>query len=564
MAQKRNYTTRARREEAEMERSYRNVSSNRRYKRKNKKGARKASAVVTVCACVMVLAAIAIGWVFLYNADQTGTIAPNVTVAGVNVGGMTQTEAISAVTEATKNTYAKNAMIVTVLDSQIKIDPTVSKVSLDVNAAVKDAFRNGESGKAVDLSKHLTVDENAIRKALNELGAKYSSTLTQSKYEVTGTAPNQVLVVTLGVPEYALDMNDLYNQVLQAYSANIFAVEGTCGRIEPTPLDLQAILNKHQVAPVNARFDTKTFAVIDGVDGYGFDIEQVKKTLSQAAYGSTVQIPFTKISPQITAENLNSMLYKDTLSTFTGTYASDANRDTNLRLACEAINGLILYPGEVFSFNKALGERTAAKGYMPAPSFEDGKTVTTIGGGICQVSSVLYNSAMLADLDIRTRENHGYAVSYVPLGMDAAVTWGSLDFCFANNTNYPIRIDATASGGTTTVTLVGTYEKDYYVQMEYEVLATYAYETTYQTMSPNNPEGYKSGDYITEPHTGYSIKTYRCKYSNQTMQLISKEEEDASYYNKCDAVICVISGANESPTPGIGGGGVTDSDGMLP
>lgn len=564
MAQKHTRPTRARREAEEIERSYRRVTSGGRYQKREKKGSGKRNTTAIICVSVLAVIAIIVGCIFLYNADQTGTIAAHVTVAGVDVGGMTQAEAIRAVTEATKNTYTQIPMTVTVLRSQIQIDPKVSNASLNVRAAVKAAFRHGKSGEAVDISPYLHLNESAIKKALNELGIAYSSTLSQSTYEVTGTAPEHVLVVTLGVPEYGLDMNTLYSQVLEAYSANVFTMEGDCGMIEPAPLDLQAILDKYYIAPVDATFDKKTYAIIEGVDGYGFDLEKAEKTLAEAAYGSTVQIPFTNIPPQITAEMLKNTLYKDTFATFTATYESEANRDTNLRLACEAINGIIINPGEVFSYNQALGERTAARGYKPGPTFVNGKTTTTIGGGICQVSSCLYNCALMADLDIRTRENHGYAVSYVRLGMDAAVSWGSLDFCFANNTNYPIRIEASASGGTTTVTLVGTDEKDYYVEMEYEVLATYNYETTYQTLSADNSDGYKNGDYIVEPHTGYSIKTYRCKYSKATEQLLSKAEEDASYYSRCDAVVCVISGGTGNSNQGIGNGGVTDADGALP
>ena len=558
MAQKNARSTRARREVEQMEQSYRRVASRGKYQKKKKRN-EKASTVTTVCIAALIIIAIIVGSVFLYNADQKGVIAENVTVAGVNVGGMTQAEAISAITEATRNTYSTTPITITVLDSQIQITPAVSDVSLNVKAAVKAALRHGKSGENFDVSAYLKLNESAIKEALNELGAEYSSTLSQSTYEVTGTAPDQVLVVKLGVPEYGLDMNALYQQVLQAYSQNIFTVEGQCGMIEPQPIDLQAILDKHYIPPVNATFDPDTYEVVEGVDGYGFDIEKAKQTLADAAYGSTVQIPFTNIHPEVTAQMLSESLYKDTLATYTATYESEKNRDTNLRLACEAINGMVINPGQVFSYNNALGERTTAKGYKPGPSIENGKTTTTIGGGICQVSSALYNCALLADLDIRTRENHGYAVSYVRLGMDAAVSWGSLDFCFANNTNYPVRIEATAEGGSTTVTLVGTDEKDYYVEMEYEVLATFGYETTYQTMTANNAGGYANGDYITEPHTGYSIKTYRCKYNKETKELISKDEEDASYYNKCDAVICVISGGVSDPFQGIGNGGVSDA-----
>lgn len=541
------------------------------HKKKKKRGGNNRSAVVVSCITVIIIAvALFVGCVYL-SSESKGTILDNVSVAGVDVGGMTQAQAIEAVNQVC-DSYTQKSMVVRVLDSQVSISPETSGAKLNVKAAVKAAYKYGHSGSAakrqeeqdtalnsgytVDLSKFLNLNTDKVKTALDELGSKYSSTLSQSTYEVTGTAPEQTLVVKLGVPEYGLDMDVLYQQVLDAYSANVFDITGEIGMIEPEQIDLEGILQQYYVAPVDAYFDKENYKIVDGIDGYGFDIEAAKKALSDAAYGTTVKIPFTNISPAVTTESLTNSLYKDQLATFTATHTSEKDRDTNLRLACEAINGIILYPGQTFSYNEALGERTTARGYKPGPSYADGKTVKTIGGGICQVSSCLYYCAMTADLEILTRDNHGFAVSYMPLGMDAAVSWGSLDFRFKNTTNSPIRIDAVSDGGETTVSIMGTDDRDYYVKMEYEVLATYAYSTTYQTMSAGNSQGYKDGDYITEPHTGYTVQTYRCKYKKGTDELISKDKEDASYYNKCDAVICVIGSSGGSQ--GIGNGGVTE------
>jgi vancomycin resistance protein YoaR len=254
------------------------------------------------------------------------------------------------------------------------------------------------------------------------------------------------------------------------------------------------------------------------------------------------------------------MLYRDELATYTAVADSNSDRNTNLRLACEAINGMILFPGQVFSYNSALGERTPERGYKLGPSYSGNKTVMTYGGGICQVSSALYYCTLVAEMETLVRKNHGFAPAYIPLGMDAAVSWGYLDFRFRNTSNYPIRIDATADRGSVTVTLVGTNEKDYYVELEYETLRTEDYSVTYQTMQPNNPNGYKNGDYIVEPYTGYTVKAYRCKYNNETKELISRDLIDQSTYKKRDGVICKIAGSNS----GFGGGNITDDDGKLP
>lgn len=538
----------------ELETAYRDLTGAEQKSPKEKKSNR-AIIIVSICvAIVAIVIALGAGYLYIRNVEMNGIILDNVTVAGIDVGGMTQYEAIDAV-QAGIGAYATTPMSVTVLESTAEL-PTSCVGTLDVRRAVRQAYKFGNTGTkskrqeqqqiamttgyVVDIIPYLQLDEDAIRNALAELGANYSSTLSQSTYEVTGTAPSQILVVKIGTPEYGLDLNNLYEQVLDAYRNKVFFVEGSCSIIEPDPVDLQAIFDKHYVAPVDACFDPETFDVIAGTDGYGFNVEDAKANLEEAAYGTTVEIPFTAIAPTVTAETLSAMLYRDELATYTTKASSKTGRDANMKLACETINGMILLPGEVFSYNEALGERTPEKGYKAAPSYAGGKTVMTYGGGICQVSSTLYYCTLVAELETLARTNHGFATGYIPLGTDATVSWGSLDFRFRNSLNYPIRIEASATGGSVTIRILGTDENDYYVELESEVVSKNNYSITYVTMAPNNPEGYKDGDYIVTPYTGYSAKAYRCKYNNETKELISRELIDLSVYKKRDAVICKI------------------------
>lgn len=570
-----NSKQRSRAEEKEMESAYRKLSGSKKKKKKAKK-AKSGAAVVAICiAIVAIIIAIAAGCIYFSKTVLNGIILENVSVAGVDVGGMTQAQAIEAVS-AKSEAYSNTPMVVKVLDSQTELS-TAYLGTLDVRAAVKEAYKFGNSGTqskreqeqqialsqgyTVDITKHLNMDTEAIRRALSEFGAQYSSVLTQSTYEVTGEAPNHKLVIKLGVPEYGLDLNALYDKVIDAYNSGVFTVEGECGMIEPDPIDLESILNQYYIAPIDATFDKTTFETIEGTDGYGFDLEKAQEQLEQAKYGTTVEINFAPISPEIDAQKLAATLYKDDLGTYTAISESDSDRDVNLRIACEAINGIILMPGDVFSYNDTLGRRTADKGYRPGEAYSGMQTVYVLGGGICQVASALYYSTLIADLEILSRENHTFASEYVPLGMDAAISWGVKDFRFRNNTEYPLRIDASSDGGSVTVTLVGTDTKDYYIEMEYETLNTYDYSISYRTMSAGNKEGYKNGDYIVKPYTGYDVKTYRCKYSKADNSLISRDFEDSSKYYSRNGIICKIEG---EASPGVGGSSVSDAPGALP
>ncbi len=566
---------RSRRSDAErVERTYQRTSGNRRKKSASRQ--RRNNFILIGITLVVVIAAIITG-IFLFGEKDNGLILPNVSVAGVDVGNMTKADAISAVRLATENSYGQNNMVVKVNDHKEEISPAVSGASLDVEAAVEAAYQLGRTGSSkdkakdkldsvsgivVDITPYLNLNKDAIQSALDKLAVHYSSILTQTTYEIVGdyeptssTLPS--LVITKGTPEYNLDMDSLLQDVLDAYNSNQFSVEVTCEAVLPDALDLQAIYDEHCVPPTDAVMDPNTFEITPAVPGYGFDIAQVQEKLDKAAPGERLSFLFTVIEGK---DQQSEKLYKDILGRFTATSDSDPDRNINLQKACQSINGTILMPGDVFSYNKALGERTEANGYRPGPSYAGNDTVDTIGGGICQVSSALYYCVLVADLGITERDYHGFYPGYVPLGMDAVVSWNTLDFKFYNNTDFPIRIDAEASGGSVTVSIMGTDEKDYEIKMEYDILKTYDHDTTYKTMPADNAEGYEDGDEIVKGYTGYDVDVYKCKYDKESGELISREKVDSSHYRSRDAVICKIDEPQEeeatTPTlPGMQGTG---------
>ncbi len=151
--------------------------------------------------------------------------------------------------------------------------------------------------------------------------------------------------------------------------------------------------------------------------------------------------------------------YAKTLASYTTNFDSgNVNRSTNVRLAAKSIDGTVIKPGKTFSFNKVVGERTAEAGYKQAIVFEGGQPVPGLGGGVCQVSSTLFNAALLSNMKISERHYHSATVSYVPLGRDATVAYGSKDFKFTNNLDTPIKIDTVySSNGSLTMKIRANY-----------------------------------------------------------------------------------------------------------
>ena len=150
----------------------------------------------------------------------------------------------------------------------------------------------------------------------------------------------------------------------------------------------------------------------------------------------------------------NQELPENMLSTYTTYYDATQERATNVEVAASKINGKVIAPGESFSYHRTVGDRTRANGYVPGPAFSGGKVVSAIGGGICQVSSNLYVSLLLAGIEPTEHHYHGLPVDYVPKGLDAVIAKNIKDLKFKNTTNHNIIIDAVAKDGVLTVNLL--------------------------------------------------------------------------------------------------------------
>lgn len=525
-------------------------------------------ALISLCSAALLIlgGVIAAVSILMTRANDDGLILNNVTVAGVNLGGMTLEQAEQVLQIATKDTYTQQDMVINLPGATITLSPAQTGAKLDVAAAAKAAYDYGRTGSRAEreaakqqsltgpyhiaLLSYMELDTDYIRQMVEEYCAGFNSEFSESSYAFQGQkpalsgdafnadAPCQTLLLNPGTPGQNLDVDALYNRILDSYSFNTFLVEvdnSILGDM-PTPLDLDAIFLEYCSEPVDARFDPNTKEVVPEVYGYTFDLERAKELLAAAEPGTVVGVPMEYVEPA----RIGADFFADVLSSYETKHTNSENRNTNLRLACAAINGYILLPGDTFDYNQTLGKRTVEAGYKAAGAYANGETVYEIGGGICQVSSTLYYCTLLADLEIVTREAHSYVSNYMPYGMDATVSWNGPDFRFRNNTDYPIRIEAEVADGYVKVKLVGTDTKDYYVEMEYEIIGWEAYETVYEEYAPDNEKGYTDGQVITTPYTGCTVKTYRCRYDKETQELISRDFEARSKYKSRDEVIAKI------------------------
>ena len=535
-------------------------------------------------AAVLLIAIIATCAIMFSSTEDDGLILNNVYAAGVNLGGKTPEEAKAMLQEAVGNTYSKLDMVVEVHDSRITLKPADTGARLDIDAVVEAAYNYGRTGSraerqkakaqsltssyAISVIPYLNLDTDYIHDAVDELGNKYSSTLSQPQYQVKGERPNlnidpsqidletvyQKLVITIGTPEYSLHTGKLYEQILEAYNTNLFEVVGEISVRTPDKLDLDTLYQELCVAPVDAVLDEFTYEVTAEKYGFGFKLEDARPLLENAEYGKIVEIPMCFLAPDLTEEALTDGLFETILAIHKTPLPAEKEIEINIKLACRTIKGqrggLILRAGEEFSFNEIIGMPLESDGYKPASIYVGTAVQEVVGGGISQVSSTLYYCALMADLEILERSSHSYAPSFIETGLDADVLYGEKDLVFKNTTGRPVRIEADVTDdGQMEIRIWGTANKDYSVEIIYETSETYEPETLINTMIPDNPDGYVDGDILVQPITGYDVCTYKTyRYTDPSIQPVKKLIAK-THYDKLDKVVIEIQDpATSDPT----------------
>lgn len=394
--------------------------------------------------------------------------------------------------------------------SSLSITPDGAGVSVDTAGALQAAYAVGRTEEAQDdtaipFADFLTLDTEALRQNVADFEERLQSyTIPHTAYlegdkpDVTDSkAVPQTLVITPSQAGPKIDRDTLYKDLLAAYQAGNLSCtySGSVTKTTPELADLQSIYDENCFAAQEPSIDRQTLEVTPGKRGYEFDVADA--TMQMRRQGEKdLRIPLTITQPTVSDDDV---YFQDVLGHCETPYSNNPKRIVNLGLACKALDGLVLEPGQEFSYNDTLGERTAEKGYQPAPAYSGTTLVDSLGGGICQVSSTLYLASVYAELTILERVNHGFPVHYIPYGMDATVNWGFTDLKMRNDSPLPVKIRAETSDGYVRIDILGTEVRDYDIKMTYSVGGRY-------------------------------VKTFKSKYDKQTGEFLSKEEVALSAY----------------------------------
>lgn len=495
------------------------------------------------------------------------TLRDGTTVNGINIGGMTKDQAVSALTEQLAGTtsvegtdYSAIDVVPDIPDAQTYTVDLSGCLSFDVTDTVEQAWAHDHGGMFLSRgirflttlgggkSYHVApqaADAAQVRSALEATGILTLNTTTQTTYALTDTT----LDFTMGVSGVSVDENALIQKILDNTAKGDYS-SITCEMVsaDPDPIDIQAIHDALYAEPANATLevaDDGSYTVTDSVQGIDFDVAGAQSILSAAQPGETVSVPLNRQDPAIDTATLKANLFKDVLGEYTTSVSGTADRRSNVQLAAQKCSGTILLPGEVFAYNQVVGQRTEAAGFKKAGAYSNGETVQELGGGVCQDSSTLYCAALYANLEIVERHNHSYVSSYVPIGMDATVSWGGPDFQFRNNTDYPIKVVASYANSKVTFQIVGTKTDDYSVKITTETIGTTA--PTVQEVPDNTLEA-GTTQVADKGHTGYKVQSYRHVY-DASGNVVYEGKESLSSYKMTPKIIHVGTKVAETPAP---------------
>lgn len=478
--------------------------------------------IVIVIIAVLLLGGGLFGGYMITNSD---TILPNVCMGDIQLGKLNLEQAKAALLEQGWEDRVENTLTVsTIGDVSVELEPVEAGFVLSLDSAAQAAFDYGHDGNIVEnlftyiKSLFSSVDINSLHSSANagyidgkmaELSALMDEYMGEEEYIVD--TENEEMLIKKGWNQIELDSQLLHEEIELALSRGESELSFTQLSSQPESPDFQAIHTELEREPVNASYaEDGSFEVIDEVVGCRFDVSQAQQLWDEAQPGDEVRIPLDITWPDVTGEQLRDRLYHDLLGAVTTKYPNSGEaRRSNLRLATSMIDGIILYPGETFSFNETVGVRTEEAGFQPAPAYVDGDVKDELGGGVCQVSSTLYAATAMAFLETVERECHYFPVNYMQLGTDATVTipaeGRAIDFKFKNNKSYPIKIVGYCNNDESSISfeIWGTLEDDDYMPLTFD--NSYGYQFDYiLDIEPAYPD--RAGYTIKLTHETYSFE----------------------------------------------------------
>ena len=406
-------------------------------------------------------------------------IYSGISIEGIDVGGLSKSEASAILEKKYKNNVGAKTIYLVVGKEIEKIDFENAKVVYNYNQSIDKAYNFGRNGTLVDqfvnrsfikadethIPLSFSYDKNFVSERIEELYKKVFK--AAKEFEIIKDDNKKVYLKT-GFHGEELKKEEAIGKLEEMLKKGSWgSITIGMKRVEPKNIEIDELLHKIVSEPKNASTEVinNEIIVLPEEEGRQVEKSELVAILAQVKQqeDKVINIPIKYLPAKLKTEEIKPLLLRDELGTFTTQFytgdVNNNNRKHNIILAASKLDGVLLGAGKVFSFNNTVGPRSSSLGYRTAHSYVLGKIVDSAGGGICQVSTTLYNAVLLADVSVEERNNHIYTVGYVPLGRDAAVSYDDCDFKFKNTTNYPLKITCWVSeDNKITFSLIGTNE----------------------------------------------------------------------------------------------------------
>lgn len=494
---------------------------------KNHKGL---TVAVSVILAVIILAGAGLAAILPHG----GKAHMGVSTGGIKLGGMTGGEIIE---ELEKVLFYDDVMLTfkeipgeeTVSDEpvpELTISGADIGLAVDMEATAEKAITYGRYAgffknikdsalllfEPVDFAPVATADREKLGEIIYSRGVLKNGEM--KPVEAEQISQTELLLKPASVGQDR-DVEAEIDYVLSMIEKGKFEIDLELPQEHPTPFTAATLAEYIGREPVNAEYkvEEKKIYITEEIPGIKLSDPDIEQKVADLNAGFDVTVTFESIQPEITTETINGELFGAELSNYSSSYAtSTANRAFNVARAARSIDGTILLPGEVFSYNGSIGNPSLANGYKMATVYSNGKQTEGVGGGVCQVSSTLYSAILYADLEVVERRSHSLTVAYVPKGQDATVVYGGQDFKFRNNTEAPIKIDAKASGGVCRVRILGAKPaNDKKVEIINKVNSSTSPKVI-ETLDESLPAGARK--VTSSGKTGYNVSSWRVVYEN--------------------------------------------------
>ncbi len=512
---------------------------------------------ITLIVTFLLIVIISTSFAILNMSNQN--IINNVSVKNVSISNLSKEDAVDRLTEMANKELVAEINLKYGEDYNVTLKPEQIEFQYRINDSVEKAFSLGRKGNILLdnytiiyttlFGKEIKLDYTYNGELLNQFVEDINSKLPGLVVDPTYYIEDNQLYVSKGTDGIQVKKEELKNQIIQAILERnaILMADGykqelqiPTKNVQAKKIDMQKIYSEIYCEPQNAYFETDPYKIYPDIDGVDLiiSVEEAQNIINKEEkeeYNFELKIT----EAEITIDEIGTEAFPYLISQFSTKYdASNRNRSTNLKIAADKINGKVLMPGEEFSFNKIVGKRTVEAGYKDAAIYADGGVVDGLAGGICQISSTLYNSVLLANLQITERRNHSFTTSYSPAGRDATVVWGTTDFRFVNSRSYPIKLEASVNNGIAEFKIHGMQEETEY---EVRILPVRTQSIPYTTTFEEDPALIPGQQVIKQAgHSGCKVTTYKELRLNG--EVVSKEPISNDTYLPMRTIIRVAPG----------------------